>query len=181
MLIFYLSLLDTEEDKSKMEELYHIYKGLMLKIAFDILKDYDLANDALHNAFIKIVNHLSKLDDVDCHKTKAYMVLVIEGVAKNMYNKRKRQKTLSFDKLEYEIQDDENFEEGISNELTVQYVLEKIELLPEIYKEILTLKYVNDLSDKAAAGILEISNSAVRKRLERARRRLNGLLCEERN
>lgn len=61
MLTFYLSLLDTEEEKSKMEALYITYKGLMLKIAYDISKDYDLANDALHNAFLKIVHHLNKI------------------------------------------------------------------------------------------------------------------------
>lgn len=55
MLTVYLSVLDTDEEKSKMEELYNTYKGLMLHIAFDILKDYDLANDALHNAFLKIM------------------------------------------------------------------------------------------------------------------------------
>lgn len=54
MLTLYLSMLDTEE-KSKMEELYNTYKGLMLHIAFDILKDYDLANDALHDAFLKMI------------------------------------------------------------------------------------------------------------------------------
>lgn len=179
MLYFYLSLLDTEEEKSKMEELYHTYKGLMLKIAFDILKDYDLANDALHNAFLKIANHVSKVDEISCHKTKAYMVIVIENVSKTMYNKRKKQESISLDELDYDVQDDKNLEEDVSNELTVQYVYEKIKLLPDIYKDILTLKYVNDLSDKSIAEILGISNSAVRKRLERARIKLNVLLNKE--
>ncbi|MFI3326912.1 MAG: sigma-70 family RNA polymerase sigma factor [Clostridia bacterium] len=181
MLNFYLCLLDTEEEKSKMEELYHTYKGLMLKVAFDILKDYDLANDALHNAFLKIAHHLNKLDEIQCHKTKAYMVIVIENVSKTMYNKRKKQNTISFDELEYEIEDIKNFEEDVSSELTVQIVLDKIKLLPDIYKEILTLKYVNDLSDKSIAKILEISNSAARKRLERARIKLTELINKEQN
>lgn len=181
MLNFYLSLLDTEEEKSKMEELYHTYKGLMLKVAFDILKDYDLANDALHNSFLKIVHHLNKLDQVSCHKTKAYMVIVIENVSKTMYNKRKKQESFSFDELAYEVQDENNLEEDVSNELTVQYVYEKIKLLPNIYKEILTLKYVNDLSDKEIAKVLQISNSAVRKRFERARIKLTELLKKEHN
>lgn len=179
MLNLYLSLIDTEEEKSKMEELYHTYKGLMLKIAFDILKDYDLANDALHNAFLKIVHHLNKLDEIFCNKTKAYMVIVIENVSKTMYNKRKKQDTISFDELEYKIEDVKNFEEDVLSELTVQIVLDKIKLLPDIYKKILTLKFVNDLSDNSIAEILEISNSTARKRLERARIKLSKLLNKE--
>lgn len=179
MFHLYLNLLDTEEKKSKTEELYHTYKGLMLKIAFDILKDYHLANDALHNAFLKIIHHLSKLNQLPCHKTKAYLVIVIENISKTMYNKRKKQELIFFDELEYELQDHKNLEEEVSNQLTVQYVFEKIKLLPEKYKDILTLRYVNDLSDKAIAERLEISNSAVRKRLERARIKLNELLKKE--
>lgn len=179
VLNFYLSLLDTEEEKSKIENLYHTYNGLMLKIAFDILNDYDLANDALHNAFLKIVRHLDKLDENSCHKTKAYMVLVIESISKNMYNKRKRQNSTSYDELEDNISDSKNFEDDISSKLTVEYVYKKIELLPEIYKEVLTLKFVNDLTDKEIAEILEISNSATRKRLERAKVKLTELLNKE--
>ncbi|HZK21946.1 MAG TPA: sigma-70 family RNA polymerase sigma factor [Oscillospiraceae bacterium] len=179
VLSFYLSLLDTEEEKSKMEILYHTYNGLMLKIAFDILNDYDLSNDALHNAFLKIVRHLDKLDENPCHKTKAYMVLVIESVSKNMYNKRKRQDSTSYDELEYDIPDNKDFEDEISSKSTVEYVYKKIELLPKIYKDVLTLKFVNDLSDKEIAEILEISNSAARKRLERAKIKLTELLNKE--
>lgn len=179
MLTVYLSVLDTDEEKSKMEELYNTYKGLMLHIAFDILKDYDLANDALHNAFLKIAGHLHKLDEVSCHKTKAYLVIVIENVSKTMYNKRKKQDSISFDEIEYKISDGNNLEEDVSNKLTIQFVLDKIKLLPEIYKEVLTLKIVNDLSDKAIAEILGISNTAARKRLERARMKLTELLYKE--
>ena len=51
MLLFYLSLLETQEEKSKMENLYYTYRGLMLKVAYDILRDFELANDALHTSF----------------------------------------------------------------------------------------------------------------------------------
>lgn len=116
------------------------------------------------------------MDDISCHKTKAYMVIVIENVSKSMYNKRKRQYSIPFDELEYEIEDSKDLEEDVSNKLTIQFVLDKIKLLPEIYKEVLTLKIVNDLSDKAIAEILGISNTAARKRLERARMKLTELL-----
>ncbi len=181
MLLFYLSLLDTQEEKSKMEKLYHTYKGLMLKVAYDILKDHELANDALHNAFLKIVKHLNKIDEISCHKTKAYMVIVVENVSRNMYNKRKKHPVISLEEVEQEIKDDINVEEIVSDKFNAEYVCEKIKLLPEIYSEILSLKYTNELSDKEIAEILDISTAAARKRLERARTKLRDLIDRESN
>ena len=54
MLLYYLSLVDTEEEKSKLENLYYEYKALMKYIAFNILGDNGLAEDAVHEAFIKL-------------------------------------------------------------------------------------------------------------------------------
>lgn len=77
VLLFYLSLLDTEEEKSKLEKLYYQYKALMKYIALDILKDYSMADDAVHEAFIKLIRHLDGIDEIDSRKTKAFIVIVI--------------------------------------------------------------------------------------------------------
>ena len=179
MLLFYLSLLDTQEEKSKMEKLYYTYKGLMLKVAYDILKDYELANDALHTSFLKIVNHLDKIDEISCHKTKAYMVIVIENVSKNIYHKRKKQNEIPLEQVENELADGIDIDEAIEDQMTVKYVYQKIKLLPQIYSEILTLKYTSELTDKEISEVLGISLSAVRKRLERARKKLVDLINRE--
>ncbi len=180
MLLFYLSLLDIEEEKSKLEMLYYEYKGLMLKIAYDILKDYDLANDALHNAFLKIINNLHKLEEKPCHKTKVYMVLVIESVSKNMYNSRKRRRSALV-----EFQDDsiiaENFENTVEQRLETEYIMKKIAFLSEQDRTVLTLRYVNDLSYKDIAKLMNIPSATARKRLERAKNRLQRLVIGENN
>ena len=103
------------------------------------------------------------------------MVLVIESVAKNMYNKRKREKIISFDDISFEIAD-ESFEEKMDTEIEVDEVAQIIKKLPEIYSTVLTLKYLHDLSNKQIAQILGISPAAARKRLERAKDALNTLL-----
>lgn len=90
MLFFYLTLIDDEEEKSKFEKLYYEYRHLMKHIAFDILKDEKLAEDAVHNAFIKISRHLNKIDEISCHKTRSFIVIVIESVSKDMYRRRKK-------------------------------------------------------------------------------------------
>lgn len=51
--------------------------------------------------------------------------------------------------------------------------------LPAIYKDALKLKYVQEFSNAEIAGMLGISETAVRKRLERARRMLEEILRRE--
>ena len=51
--------------------------------------------------------------------------------------------------------------------------------LPVIYKDVLTLKYVQEFSNEEIAKMLDISEATVRKRLERARRMLEEILERE--
>ncbi|HOB19353.1 MAG TPA: sigma-70 family RNA polymerase sigma factor [Candidatus Atribacteria bacterium] len=178
MLPIYLSLIDTQEDRDKFEELYYKYRDLMYYVAFGILRDTYLAEDAVQAAFMRIINNLGKLDTENCHKTKAFVVIVVENVAKSMYSKRKKQSAVSFDELQYEVSDDANDLDNIINKLDVAEIVSKIKLLPETDRNILTLKYVYDMGNKEIADILNIKGAAMRKRLERARQRLSTLLRE---
>lgn len=76
MLLYYLSLVDTEEEKSKLENLYYEYKALMKYIAFNILGDNGLAEDAVHEAFIKLTRHLDGIGEIKSLKTKAFIVII---------------------------------------------------------------------------------------------------------
>jgi len=53
VLVFYLSVIDTEEDKTKFELIYEQYGKLMFYIANQILKDQFLAEDAVHLFYAK--------------------------------------------------------------------------------------------------------------------------------
>lgn len=175
MLSFYLHTIETEEEKSKFEKLYYDYRALMKYVAFDILKDEQLAEDAVHNAFIKLINYLDKIDDTECHKTKGFIVIVTKSVAKDMYRKRKR---------ELEIPINENITYRVSDDFSlttfdVDEIVSKIESLPEIYKDVLILKYLQELDNKEISNILNIKANTLRKRLERAKIILAELLEKE--
>ena len=79
-MLIYLSLIDSLEDKRKFERLYIAYKQTMYYVANRILKDSYAAEDAVHQAFLRIINHLEKIDESDCRKTKAFLVVVTEHI-----------------------------------------------------------------------------------------------------
>ena len=55
-MLIYLSLLDSEEEISKFELIYSTYKKQMYYTANNILKDSHLAEDAVHNAFLNVMD-----------------------------------------------------------------------------------------------------------------------------
>ncbi|MEM1891887.1 MAG: RNA polymerase sigma factor [Nitrososphaerota archaeon] len=173
MIAIYLSVIDDEQDKNKFEILYTTYRKLMLYIADQVLKDKYLAEDAIHQAFLKIIENLDKIDNVHSHKTKSYVVTIVRNNAINMYNRRKRNTTIPLEQI-FCISD-----ETFSRLEDLDCLTKAIMKLPVIYKEVLTLKYVQELSNAEIAQTLDISEATVRKRLERARHKLDESLKKE--
>lgn len=175
MLLCYLNLLDTQEDKQKFEKLYNKYRSLMKYFALSILKDDGLAEDAVHDAFVKLIKYLNGIEDIYSAKTKAFIITVIKSVAINNLKKEKKHYVINLDEQEELFVDKHDILENI----TAQELLSKINSLPDIYIDILELKIYHGLSDKQISDILGISYNAAKKRIERARKYLLKKLDEE--
>ena len=79
MLIYYLALIDDEPSRSLFEELYLSHRQTMVYVANQILHDQSLAEDVTHDAFLRIINHLEKISDPHCHKTRSFVVLIVRN------------------------------------------------------------------------------------------------------
>ncbi len=75
--LFLLEIIDTEDDRNKMELLYIKYQRLMFKVAKDILEDDYLAEDAVNDAFVKVVGYLDRIKEVECPQTKNLLVIIV--------------------------------------------------------------------------------------------------------
>ena len=53
-MFIYLMMIDSPEEQSKFEKVYLTYKGLMYHTAYKVLNNEEDAEDAVHNAFVKI-------------------------------------------------------------------------------------------------------------------------------
>lgn len=68
-MLIYLQMLETPEEKSLFEQIYLEYRGLMYHVAYEILHNEQDAEDAVHQAFVKIAENIKKIDDPVCPKT----------------------------------------------------------------------------------------------------------------
>lgn len=177
MLSVYLMMIDNSDDRIKFEKVYKNYRNIMLNRAYEILKERQLAEDAVHNAFLKIINNLPKIYDADSNETKWYVIVIVTNEAKKIYNKEN--KILKAELTDME--SDFNLEAIVEDKNIVEKVKKEIGLLPEIYRDTMSLKYYNDLSNKEISSVLSIPISTVKKRLQRGRKILIQKLGEKNN
>ena len=176
MLFFFLAMLETPEDKQKFAELYEANRGLMFSTAKAILHDDSFAEDAVHEAFVRLIKHFNKLEEFTCNQIRNYLVIIVKNAAIDIYNERRKMTEISFDEA-YET-DGRYADSALDARLDYEELLEVIDQLPEIYSEALYLSYHLGLSVNEIAASLSLSVSAVKLRLMRARQKLRALLEE---
>ncbi len=167
-------------EKDKVEHLYLRYNQIMYYIAYNILLDYQLAQDAVHMSFLKIIENIEKIDEIECNKTKAFVGIICRNISLNLYNKRKKESPLQIDDLEETILDTTILpDERVINNEIFEKIKNTIKRLYPPYADIITLKYTFNYSDSTISELLGISLQNVRVRLHRARRSLMQLLKQE--
>ncbi len=172
MLLLYINVFD-DDSRLLSGLLYREHKITMFKAAYKILKDEHLAEDAVHNAFENISAHLYKLNNVKSVSTKAYLIIVVKNAAKKIYNKRKPlQDCVSIHDNDFRISGRSDTESEVIGKLSKQRIIKCLGEMDSKNSDILLMKYYLEKNDKVIASSLGISDSAVRKRLERARKDL---------
>lgn len=173
MPIFLYSIVP-DEAKHKFEQLYLAYRQTMFYAANRILNNASSAEDAVHQAFLRIMEHLEKVDESDCHKTRAFLVVITEHISIDIYRKNKRENALSLDEFEFYLPDPKEPLLDMEDETS-----EAINNLPLNYSTVLRLKFSQGYHDDEIAQILHISEENVRQRISRAKKKLSQILNEK--
>lgn len=177
---------DEDSTSRKIERLYDKYKALMFREANIILNDACLAEDAVHQSFIKIMNNLDKIDENAERRTRNFLVIICRHAALDLYKKRlylnrnPDNSNFEFEDEEEEIQIDyAEPSQIIIDKETVARVSKEIDKLPPIYKDVLLLEKLHNNTKEEIAELLGIKYETVRKRSLRARKMLAEALERE--
>ena len=169
-MIIYLQMIDTPEERSKFEQIYLEYRGLMFHVANKILHNEQDAEDTVHQAFLNVAENMKKIGEPKCPKTKSYVVTIVEHKAIDLYRRHKRHQIV-------ELNDDA---QGIQVTYEGKNALTACILkLPARYREAILLRYVQGYNVKEMASILGVSFAAASKLDQRAKARLKDLYEKE--
>ena len=169
-MLIYLQMIETPEDKTKFETLYTEYKEWMGTIAFSILHNKQDAEDAVHNAFVKIAENIKKVGDPLSKKTRAYIVTITETKAIDIYRKKQRHPEVPISEEDIGI----HFDYSNCGDLA-----KCISQLSPQYRAVLTLKYRHGYSNREIAKILTISEYNAIKIDQRAKAKLREICIKE--
>jgi len=170
MLSLYLSILDNSEDQNKFTQLYNEYQEPMFYAANKILKNIHSAEDAVHDAFLRVIKNLHKIPDIYCPQTKNYLVIIVRNVALSMINPKVNQEVfIADDDSFWEIDSGFNLEDDNLSKLNVEKMVEKIKKLPIIYKDAIYLDCVMNMNINEIAEMLSIKKETAKKRIQRGK------------
>ena len=151
--------------------LYDRYKNAIFHFCLKMLKDEDTAKDIFQDVFVCVYQSLKDLKNPDLFKSWLYTITRNKCIT--LINKNKKFVALQTDIST--IPDDDPLNNLISNE-TANVIMRSIDSLSYDYKEIIMLREYNSLSYMEIAKILNISESAVKSKLFKARIKLHGIL-----
>ena len=89
MLAIYLTLIDNEDDKKSFEDLYNQNRSKAYAIAFNILKNKTLAEEACSETFFSLAKSFQKIKNLESHKLDYYIVITVRNVSLNLLKKEK--------------------------------------------------------------------------------------------
>lgn len=164
MLQFYLSMVNSDEERSLVEKLYKDYRQLMYKTAYSILRNPELAEDSVHEAFLRVIENIQKFSEYSCKENVAYLVIIVRGIALNKLKRGNRESELSD-----ETAAPENIEESVNADIGYSEILSNIQNLSPALKNVALLYFVQERSAQEISQMLGISVNSVYSSVSRAR------------
>ena len=75
MLWMYMAMLETAEQKDKIAYIYENYAGMMYHVAIGVVGEHYLAEDAVHETFLRLIRIIDEVEIDDAKKLKRFLVL----------------------------------------------------------------------------------------------------------
>ena len=153
------------------------------KTAYFICQNKHMTDDIVQEAFIKIFNNVSQLEDYS--KIEGWISTITRNTAIDFLRKQNKWNEMTTSDVIHMNQHKmtENFsvvESKVEMLLTMEEVREALKHLSAIHREVILLKLIEDLSDTEIAEQLNISVGTVKSRYHRAKEQMRTLCCRHR-
>ncbi|MBR2133009.1 MAG: RNA polymerase sigma factor [Oscillospiraceae bacterium] len=152
--------------ENRLEEIVREYGNLLYRLCFVMLGSESDAEDAVQESFIKYLKKAPPFQSAE-HE-KAWLIAVAANQCKDFLRFRKRHPQIELEHLR-----------EASNETSDSGILEALMTLPEKFRLVLTLYYVEEYRVEEIAKIIGRTHSAVKMRLQKGRKLLEETFRKE--
>ena len=178
MMFYYLSLIETEEEKLTFIHIYEKYGKQMLAVAKGILKHQESAEDAVQDAFEGIAKSIHRIPNAGESAVKAYVMTVVRNAALAVQRNEKKMGVV-VDIEELDIPSNADVFQTVSDSQDYEKLLGLINQLPLQYREVLLMRYVMELKPQDIGIQLHRKTTTVQQQLTRGKQALAALYQQE--
>jgi RNA polymerase sigma-70 factor, ECF subfamily len=168
-------------DEQALAGLVNQYAATLYRVAFSVLRNSADAEDAVQEAFMRVLRHRERLDEV--RDRRVWLIRIVWNIVLDRKRRAKtRPETDDVSELARVLPAG-----GLSADQRAMaaqhhaHVLQCLEQLPAKERQVLMLSAFEELSSVEIAAVLTITESSVRSRLFRARNLMAGLLNHSRS
>ena len=154
-------------DAKAQMQLYNLYGKAMFLIAYRYVKDQFIAEDVMQDAFIKAFKN------IDNYKNEVAFGAWLKRIVINQSIDQLKKKKLDLVAINEEIttsREDDNWQ--VDCEISVDEIVEKIKLLKEKYRLVLSLYLLEGYDHQEIAQVLNITENTSRTNLLRGKKLL---------
>jgi RNA polymerase sigma-70 factor (ECF subfamily) len=176
-MLFILFGVLTDEQRDLIEQIFREHHIQFQRISFKIVKSESAANDAVSAAYLKIIDNIEKISDLPCPLMTAFCVTIVKNSSIDMI--RRSKKYAHLESLDY-LKDEsvEKFEDIYINKANIQRLSELIDELSQEERELIQLRYAQDMGYAEIGALLDITEEAAKKRGQRVVKKLKKLFGE---
>jgi len=165
-------------DETAFRRIVEVMQGRLFAVAYSVLGDTEEARDAVQDAFIRLWNALPSIRNPK--KLVPFLTQTIKRLAIDRLRRAKRRRiSISYSQFA-DIADVEQIFETLQSRIAesekqryikelVDAVLESVEKMPDYYREVFLLRYMEGMSVKEIAEFLGLPRTTVEGRVFKAR------------
>lgn len=170
MLTIYLSMLGSEEDRERFTLLYEAHEKRLYAVALKILGNPTQAEDAAQQAWLQVLRNWDRVNTLDWDTAAKYLAVAAKNAALDILKKERWNTSMPED---WDPPAPENGQEEY------QRLVALILSLPDSYRRVLELKFVEEESNKEIARKLGLKESTVSTKIQRGRKLLLNAMKQE--
>ena len=172
-----------ENSAKKLEYLYNKYCKLLYVIAYDVLNDASMAEDVVHETFVRLIGKTDRIKDLDSAATRNFLAVICKNIAINVYNRRKKENESAYaeNDLMPLVSDTYNPEKIVISKESMNSIKDSMYSLDEKYRDVFILARVFEIPNNEVAKTIGLTTETVKKRLQRAKIKIAADLAEKEN
>ena len=176
MLPFIIMEIEDDNDRQFVADLYTRYQPALFRKALGILNDDTHAEEAVHEAILKVIRYLDRIREIPPDELLPYLLTIVQTASIDIYNKTKQhhKNALGYEDDWAEVFSDEGdcIEDFLIRQEQADLLKECLSTLSQREIDILNYCYTLELPSKEIARLTGLTPANVRMVISRAKKKV---------